>query len=334
MKPRILTICTGGTIASRVSRDGLTPVMRAEEVLTYVPAVREYCSVSAIQVCNVDSTNMTPALWGEIVRCVREHYGDYDGFVICHGTDTMAYTSAALSYMIRNSDKPVVVTGSQKPIDLEITDAKTNLMDSIRYAADPKSSGVSIVFGGSVIAGTRAKKMRTHSFNAFTSMNFPELASIADGRIVRYIPPEPSAAPVEFTEKLHDSAVVFKLIPGSRPELLEYLFQHYDCLIIESFGVGGLPDTLVEAFCTQMNQWISHGKLIIMATQVDNEGSNMEVYAVGQRIKREFNLLEAYDMTLEATVTKAMYLMERFPGDYEAIRREFYKTVNYDILLG
>ena len=133
---------------------------------------------------------MGPEHWQLIVKTIREKYEDYDGFVIAHGTDTMAYTAAALSYMIQNSRKPIVITGAQKSIDLEITDAKTNLIDSFLYAADEESQGVQIVFGGKVIAGTRAKKIRSKSYNAFESVNFPELGRIVNGKIYQYIYPD------------------------------------------------------------------------------------------------------------------------------------------------
>ncbi|MDD6448162.1 MAG: asparaginase [Lachnospiraceae bacterium] len=327
---KILIIATGGTIACVQSKVGLRPELDGEELLKYIPDLKNRYRLDCLQLCNIDSTNMTPEVWGKIVCAVKEHYLAYDGFVICHGTDTLAYTSAALSYMIRNSNKPIVLTGAQKPINLDSTDARTNLSDSIIYAADDGSTGVSVVFGGKVIAGTRAKKTRAHSFNAFSSVNFPALAVIRDGRIIRYIPCKKFQEPVQFTEKVCDSVVVLKLIPGIKPDILEYLFLHYDCLVIESFGVGGIPKNLVDAFYQEMEKWISKGKIVIMATQVVNEGSDMEVYEVGQKIKNDFNLLEAYDMTLEATITKMMYLMEVCKGNYIEIYDGFYKEINYD----
>ena len=331
-KRSILLLATGGTIASLLSEHGLAPGLGAEQLLNYIPEVRAAYNVDGVQVCNIDSTNMTPAHWIEIVRAIERDYAKYDGFVVCHGTDTMAYTSAALSYMIRNPNKPIVITGAQKPIGEDSTDAKRNLIDSIRYAADPASRGVVLVFNGSVIAGTRAKKTFAHSYNAFNSVNFPALAAIQDHRIIRFIPQAPYTEPVRFLHQLNDSVVVLKLIPGTKPGLVEYLFQNYDCLVIESFGVGGIPQTLLDVFYQQMEKWISKGKLVVMATQVANEGSNMEVYEVGQKVKQDFHLMEAYDMTLEATITKLMVLMAECGGDYAAIYEGFYKTVNYDLL--
>lgn len=132
---RILLIATGGTIASKRSDAGLKPLISSDELLSYVPSAREFCVTDALQLFNLDSTNIQPRHWLSMAEAVESHYEDYDGFVICHGTDTMAYTAAALSYLIQNSPKPVVITGSQKPIDMEITDAKSNLLDSLRFAA-------------------------------------------------------------------------------------------------------------------------------------------------------------------------------------------------------
>jgi len=331
-KRKILVICTGGTIASRQTANGLSPAIGPEELLSYIPETTEKFDVDAIEICRVDSTNITAKHWTKMVQTIKAHYFDYDGFVICHGTDTMAYTSAALSYMIRFSPRPIVITGAQKPIDLGITDAKTNLSDAILYAADPESSGVSIVFGGNVIAGTRAKKTRARSYNAFSSVNFPNLAVILDGKILRYIHPEPFRTPVSFTENMSENVFVLKLIPGIRPEILGYLFRHYDAIIIESFGLGGIPSSMLDEFYSQMNHWMKEGKILVMATQVVNEGSNMEIYEVGNKVKADFQLIEAYDMTLEATITKLMYLMSVYGHDYSRIREEFYRTINYDIL--
>lgn len=330
-KKKILLICTGGTIASTLKKDGYAPGLTDTDILDYIPSVLEFCDVDTVQVCNIDSTNMTPIYWSLVAKEIKKRYEKYNGFVILHGTDTMAYTAAALSYMIQNSNKPIVLTGSQKPICLEITDAKTNLIDSIRYTCAENSSGIQIVFNHSVIAGTRGKKTHAHSYAAFSSVNFPVLATIRDDKIFRYIEPIKYEAKVEFMEELHDSIAVLKLIPGSRPEMLEFLFKYYDCLVIEGFGVGGIPETLKDEFYKQMNHWITEGKLVVIATQVVNEGSNMEVYEVGLKVKKDFNLIEAYDMTLEATVTKLMYLMKKYGKDYQAIREEFYKPINYDI---
>ena len=331
---KILLIGTGGTIASGRTEEGLKPILTAEDILSFVPDVKSFCEIDFLQVCNIDSSNMTPAIWSEIAGTIRKQYDRYDGFVITHGTDTMAYTAAALSYMVQNSRKPIVLTGSQKPIEREESDARRNLRDSIIYASDEDSQNVVLVFDGNVIAGTRAKKMMSRNFNAFHSINFPVLARIQDGRIIRYIPEEPMRNRVIFTEELSSSICIMKLIPGSRPEMLSYLFENYDCIVIESFGVGGLPEQLAGQFYKEMKKWAEQGKFTVMATQVVNEGSGMEIYQVGKRVKEDFKIIEAYDMTLEATLTKLMWLLKKYPRDYESIRRGFYRQINHDILCG
>ena len=135
MKKKILLIATGGTIASKYTDDGLSPQISAEELLEYIPAADEFCTIDTIQPFSLDSTNVCASHWLELAKLIEKKYEFYDGFVICHGTDTMAYTAAALSYLIQNNRRPIVITGAQKPIDLAITDARSNLLDSLRFAS-------------------------------------------------------------------------------------------------------------------------------------------------------------------------------------------------------
>ena len=324
-------IGTGGTIASKQTEAGLNPGLNAEDVLSYIPAVKDVCQVETLQVLNLDSTNMTPDKWKIIVHAIEDNYDNYDGFVVCHGTDTLAYTAAALSYMIQNSAKPIVVTGSQKPISRDVTDAKTNLLDSFVYASDDLSQNVSIVFDGKVICGTRAKKERAKSYNAFSSINFPYLAVIQDGVILRYIPEVPVKGIVNFYYDMSDKVTLLKLYPGMKADILSYLFENYDIIVIESFGVGGMPKALMDTFYEEMDKWRNTDKLAVMTTQVANEGSNMTVYEVGRQIKQDFHMIEAYDMTLEATITKLMWLRGMNYSN-KRLRETFYTEINRDIL--
>ena len=327
---KVLLVATGGTIASKKTENGLTPGITPEELLGYVPDAGKYCQIDTIQLFNLDSTNISPEHWKLIVGCIRENYDSYDGFVIAHGTDTMAYTAAALSYMIQDSAKPIVLTGAQKPINLDITDAKTNLLDSIMYAADDASEGVSIVFGGKVIAGTRAKKVRSKSYNAFSSIDFPELAVIQDKRLIRYIPGAKGSKQVKFYDNLNDNIFLLKLIPGIKADILEYVFEKYDAIIVESFGVGGIPITIREKFFALCQKY--QGKMIIMATQVAHEGSDMTVYEVGHDMKASCNFLESYDMTLESVIAKTMWLLDNCTDDGASREKLFYTCINHDIL--
>ena len=328
----ILLLGTGGTIACKCGDSGLTPLLTGDELLSYVPDARTFCEVETVQVLNIDSTNIHPKHWLMIAKVLEDSYDNYDGFVICHGTDTMAYTAAAMSYLVQHSSKPIVITGAQKPIDLDVTDARTNLLDSLRFASCDRAHGVSIVFDGKVIAGTRGKKERTKSYNAFSSINFPYLAVIQEEHILFYIDDKwQDKETVRFYHDLDSRVALLKLIPSMGSSVLDYLAEHHDAVVIESFGVGGLPSYDSGDFYSSIEKWISQGKVIVMTTQVTQEGSNMSVYEVGQKIKNAFGLIESYDMTLEATVTKLMWILGQ-TREPDRIRELFYRSVNHDIL--
>ena len=329
----ILMLATGGTIASTESGHGLSPAITSEEILSYVPAAGELCSVSAIQLMNLDSTNVGPSHWLEMAEAIRENYDQFDGFVITHGTDTMAYTAAALSYLVQDSPKPIVITGSQKSICLDDTDARGNLYNGFLYAADQDSHDVCLVFDGKVILGTRARKERTKSYNAFSSVDYPEIAVIRDGKLIRYLPPRPysyGAQPV-FYDRLEDRVLLLTLIPGMGAEALRQLKNSYQAVILQSFGVGGLPGGGNGPLAQAMGEWLDGDKTIVMMTQVPYEGSDMAVYQVGQQVKEKYQLMEAYNMTLEAAATKLMWVLGQ-TSKPEEIRDLFYRPVQHDLI--
>lgn len=322
---KILMIATGGTIASAPTENGLSPQLKPEELLRYIPDAKNICDIETLQLFNIDSTNISPVHWLEIANAIEDNYDNYDGFVITHGTDTLAYTASALSYLIQNSRKPIILTGSQKSMAEDSTDAKTNLLDSLRFAVSDES-GIVIVFGGQVIAGTRAKKMRSKSYNAFVSINYPDIATVRDSRVIRYIQPNISGE-TKFYHKLNKNVFVLKLTPGMSKEAFLCAGEHCDGLIIESYGVGGIPDIYLH----ELEKLIEMGKIVIMATQVTEEGSDIKVYKVGHQIKRKYNIMETYDMTLESTVTKLMWAMGQSEEPSE-IRKMFCSCINYDML--
>ena len=326
-------LATGGTIASMESGQGLTPAITSEEILSHVPAVGELCRVEAVQLMNLDSTNVGPAHWLEMAAAIRERYDSYDGFVITHGTDTMAYTAAALSYLIQDSPKPIVITGSQKSIALNDTDARRNLFDSFLYAADRESHDVSLVFDGKVILGTRARKERSKSFNAFSCVDYPEQAVIRDGRLVRYLAPRAYAYGAEptFYDRLEDRVLLLTLIPGMGADALGLLKDSYQAVILQSFGVGGLPGGGSGPLAQAVEEWLSAGKTIVVMNQVTYEGSDMSVYQVGQQVMERFQLMEAYNMTLEAAATKLMWVLGQ-TSDPARIRELFYRPVQSDVI--
>lgn len=328
----ILLLGTGGTIASKRGDNGLTPLLTGDELLSYVPDARSFCEVDSLQVLNIDSTNIHPDHWLLLSKVLEENYDNYDGFVIAHGTDTMAYTAAAMSYLVQHSSKPIVITGAQKPIDLDVTDARTNLLDSLRFASCERAHGVNIVFDGKVIAGTRGKKERSKSYNAFSSINFPYLAVIQGDQILFYIDDKwQDKEHVRFYHKLNNRVALLKLIPSMDSSILDYMGEHYDAVIIESFGVGGLPSYASGDFYSAIENLVSKGKTVVMTTQVTQEGSNMSVYEVGQKVKNAFDLIESYDMTLEATVAKLMWILGQ-TSDPTRIKEMYYQTIGHDIL--
>ncbi|MGN1053548.1 MAG: asparaginase [Candidatus Scatosoma sp.] len=331
---KILLIATGGTIASTTGKSGLSPTIPAEELLKYVPEIGEFCKTDCVQPFNIDSTNVTPAHWLTLSDLICGDYAKYDGFVICHGTDTMAYTAAALSYLIQNSKKPVVLTGAQKPIDKEDTDARVNLRDAFAYAASEKAAQITIAFHGKIIAGTRAKKIRTKSFNAFESVDFPVLGTVREGKVLQYIDPPESVKNAEqprFFHRLDGKVGLCCLTPGFSAEVLDAYFQNNDAVVLSGYGTGGIPDGENYGLYEVIERWKGKGKTLVVTTQVQSEGSDMNIYRVGRDFKERFSILESFDMTWESVITKLMWILSVTRDEAET-ERLFYTPVNYDLI--
>lgn len=324
---KILLIGTGGTIASEMTEQGVTPELTPAQLISYIPSISELCEVDCIQLLNLDSTNIAPRHWCLMASCIKENYQKYDGFVLTHGTDTMAYTAAALSYMIQGSPKPIILTGAQKPIGFDSTDSKANLLDAFLCATEDLP-GVSIVFDHKIILGTRAKKTWSKSFHAFSSINYPVLGVLRDGALMRYIRQECNVIP-SFYREWDTKVTLVKLIPGMGRDVIDLLLERNHAIIIESFGVGGLPEE--GGFYESILHWKNKGKFVVMTTQVENEGSDLGVYHVGYKLKYELGLLEAYDMTTESAVAKMMWILG-LTQERAAVERLFYTPVAKDIL--
>lgn len=329
---KILMLATGGTIATLKTDEGKVPQLTSQELLRTVPEIREICQVDTRQLFQLDSTNVHPDHWKTMARAILDHYDEFDGFVITHGTDTMAYTAAALSYMLPSSRKPIVLTGAQNSIGDRETDGRRNLLDAFLYAASSCAWGVTIVFDGQVMLGTRAKKLRTKSYHAFSSIGYPEVARIRDKKVYPVLPKPQELGKPAGDLRLDPSVFVLKLIPGIRPDVLTLLRPAYHALIVEGFGVGGVPYYATADFAREVGAWIEAGKVVIMTTQVIYEGSDMSVYQVGHQIKQTYGVIEAYDMTMESVVTKTMHLLPQCP-DLASFRSRFLTPVACDILL-
>lgn len=347
----ILLIATGGTIASAEDGNGLSPALTGEELARSVPEIEGLCELDIVQPMNIDSTNMRPADWLRIAEVIRENYDAHDGFVVLHGTDTMSYTAAALSYLIQDSPKPIVLTGSQQPMGNPFTDAKINLYQSLVYAVSDRSRDVSIVFGGYAIAGTRARKQRTMSFNAFNSINYPVLAYLRQDKIICSGSAAVSAGPAEcdcagdgaardadgaldeprFYTELNSRVCALKLTPGLTPDIFRLLKPDYDAVILETFGMGGVPERGDDGASYQeaIFDWVDSGRTVVMTTQVPEEGLDLGVYEVGRAYAEHPGILKGGDMTTEALVAKTMWALGQ-TRDADELQRLFYRPINHD----
>ena len=324
---RLLLLATGGTIAGTHTDEGVTPGLTSEQLLERVPELRQIAVIDTEQVFSLDSTDMSAPHWLTLARRIRAAYDAYDGFVITHGTDTCAYGAAVLSYLIQNSSKPIVLTGAQTPLVDKDSDARRNLCDAVLYAADDEAHGVRVVFDGKVILGTRARKVRSRSYNAFASIDYPEIAVIRAGQLHYYFDQPYSGRPV-FYDALDDRVCLIKLIPGMTADVLLRCAEGCRAVIIESFGCGGIPNS--GGFAGGIDALLARGVQVIVTTQVPHEGSDMSVYQVGMHIRRRDGVLEAYDMTLEAVVGKVMWALAEASDDAAYFRCIFSSPVCKD----
>lgn len=322
MKKRILILGTGGTIASKDSEQGLVPAADVSELISCVPEIEDLCELHQIQVFSLDSTNVQPRHWLLLTECIRKHYDAYDGFLILHGTDTMAYTAAALSYLVLGSPKPIVLTGSQLPMEADGTDAKDNILRSVQYLLSENACDVSIVFAGKIIPGGRARKVRSHSMEAFECVGY-EFDPAFRKKIT-------SERPV-FFDNLDTNVLIWKLVPGLNPQTLLKVSEDYDGIVIEGFGLGGLPDLPENDYFPVLKQLTSAGKIVAVTTQVPQEGSDMSVYEVGLRYKTELPILEGKTMTPEAMAVKLMWTLG-YTKEPAEIPSMFYRPTNYDLV--
>lgn len=316
---RLLVVATGGTIASSESGEGLTPTFDANALLAHIPEIKDLCHIEGVTIMNIDSTNMTPSLMEKLAVGIYKNINEYDGFVVTHGTDTMAYTSAALVYMLQNIKKPVVVTGSQVAIEALYTDAKKNIANAVRFALEDVS-GVYVCFDGKIINGARALKLRTRSTDAFDSVNFPVVANIKLGRItfnnalsyngqgnvLRADPSKPTYLAPDLCEKV----MVVKMYPGIREDYFDYLKENYKGIVVESFGIGGIPGEKPD-IVGKIKELIESGVAVAITTQCLEEGIELDIYEVGVKLSKTPVILTG-DMNTEAIMMKMMWALANF----------------------
>jgi L-asparaginase len=263
--------------------------------------------VDCTDLFNMDSSNIQPEEWRmialEVKKSVEEGYG---GVIITHGTDTMAYTSSMLSFMLLNVPIPVVLTGAQQPIIYPDSDGRRNLQDAL-IAARTMAGGVYVCFGGALILGCRAVKTRTTSMNAFESINYPYVGTIVNGEYIELYPHRPRGE-FRFFDGIDERVALVKLIPGASPALLEMLLNcDVKGAAVEAFGLGGVHNFRRD-HAESIKKLVKGGIPVVLTSQCLYEGSTPDLYAVSHAL-REAGVISASDMTTEAAVTKLMYAL-------------------------
>ena len=315
MRKRVYIAYTGGTIGMRRTRDGYSPEPGyLQQQLDAMPelhhdsmplvTINEYAPL-------LDSSNMTPAEWVKIAHDVADHYDDYDGFVVLHGTDTMAYTASALPFMLNGLAKPVIITGSQIPLCEVRNDARENLITSLLIASSYDVPEVCLYFGGKLLRGCRAVKVSADGFAAFDSPNFPPLGTVGIDIEIN-TPFVRRATAQDLVVEDFGSPVVsaLRLFPGISPELVRNVLRPpLQGLVLEAYGVGNGPDANVE-FIDALTEATSRGVVIVDCTQCLEGTVNLTEYTAGSALARA-GVISGFDMTAEAALAKLYYLFSR-----------------------
>lgn len=331
MKKRILIITTGGTLASAVSKEGLVPELASKDIFNSIEGIATYYEVEFLDLFSLDSSNIQPEEWAILAQEISQRYNKFEGIVVIHGTDTMAYTAAALSFMLLHIPIPVILTGSQLSILNPIADAVENCRCAINMAGS-EIPGVYVAFNRKVICGTRASKVRTISFDAFESINSPYVGVVnSNGLDIAKYALKKRRNSFQLKDKLCTKVFLLKLIPGTDPSIFDLLHgMGYKGIVVEAFGIGGmhferrdLPEAIGRA--------IEKGMTILVGSQCLYEGSNLSIYQTGQKILQQ-GAIPAYDMTIEAAVTKLMWVLGQ-TEDKAKIKTYFQKDLAGEVNL-
>lgn len=305
---KIVCLTTGGTIACTQGNDGLSPSLNSNEVLSYLGNIPDDVEITSEDLLQLDSSNIQPEEWTVIAKRIYDLANEVDGIILTHGTDTMAYTASALSFMLPGLKIPVIITGSQLPLSHPLSDGVDNIR--IAFGATQSSlQGVYIAFNRKIMLGTRCVKVRTMGFDAFESVN-EEPAGIVDARGL-HLHPEVLFKPSDtFTleDRLCKDVMLIKLIPGMNPEIFDILWNHqYKGVVIEAFGAGGI-NFIRRDLIAKLESLVQHGISVVVCSQCLYENSDFTIYETGQKALRH-GVIQGYDMTSEACVTKLMWAL-------------------------
>ncbi len=313
-KKKILLITTGGTIASVPGGEGLEP-HRSGVMERELEQLRTYYDICVRDVMCLDSSNIRPEEWQLIAREVFENRAGFDGIVISHGTDTMAYSASAVTYMLPNIDLPVVFTGSQLPLSDILSDGPDNLRTAFAMAASGKK-GVFLAFDRKVMLGCRAVKVRASGFSAFESVNARYAAQVSNlGLVV-----DESVLPVrrgepELKDAISKNVFLLKLTPGLNPAIFDMLAaMGYKGIVIEAFGLGGV--SVLHKGLRGIHRAVEDGISVVVTTQCLYDSSDLRVYQVGNQLL-QLGVIQGRDMTSEAAMTKLMWAIGQGMGPEE-----------------
>ncbi|MBO4593707.1 MAG: type I asparaginase [Bacteroidaceae bacterium] len=352
---KLLLIYTGGTIGmSRNPRTGTLEPFSFSHLLANVPELTQldaqidngqWADADGNPLPPIDSSDMSPELWIQLARTIAANYDAYDGFVILHGTDTMAYTASALSFMLENLTKPVILTGSQLPVGQLRTDGRENLITAVQIATATDSEGhalvpeVGICFGGALLRGNRTTKKSAEAFSAFASFNYPPLADV--GVEITYHPDrilkpnthtglrtrKPDLDNVQcsifnsqFSIQLDSRVIIFSLFPGIREDIIKHIIMAPGVrgIVMRTYGSGNAPQYpwLLRA----LRESTKSGKVIVNVSQCIQGRVEMSRYDCGYHLQ-EAGVISGRDITVESAVTKLMYLLARYPDEPDAVRQ-------------
>ena len=322
-KKKILLLTTGGTIACLPSTDGLAPA-RSEVMERELDQLRTYYDITVRDVMCLDSSNIRPEEWQQIAREVFEHRAGFDGIVVSHGTDTMAYTASAVTYMLPNIDVPVVFTGSQLPLADMLSDGPDNLRTAFAMAASGHP-GVFLAFDRKVMLGCRAVKVRASGFSAFASINSHYAAQVTGNglEIDTSVLPKAKGEP-QLLDWLSKDVFLLKLTPGLNPSIFDMLAaMGYKGIVIEAFGLGGF--NVLGKGLRSIRRAIEDGVSVVVTTQCLYDSADLGVYQVGNQLL-DLGVIQARDMTTEAAMTKLMWAVGQ-KMDQQAIAALFEKNL-------